>query len=121
MNIVVTFQDRRPDEQLAYVARRAIGQALQRFAARIRDITVAIRGADEGDGAEAPECCLALQVAGGRELHLRSSDATAEGALRGIAARAARAVGDALARVRPARPAALERPARRAYKRRRDA
>lgn len=119
MNIVVTFQDRRPDEQLAYVARRAIAEALQRFAARIRDITVAIRGDDEG--VAAPECRVALQVAGGRELHLRSSDATAERALCSIAARAARAVGEALARVRPARPAPLERPARRAYKRRREA
>lgn len=118
MNIVISFQDRRPDERLAYVARAAITDALHRFAARIRDITVAIRGGDEG--LAPPECTVALQVAGGRELHLRSSDVTAEGALREVAARAAGALRDLLARVRPARPAPLERTGRRTYKRRRD-
>jgi hypothetical protein len=100
MDIVVTFQDRTASEHLAWVARRAVAQALDRFAARIHDVTVRFRDENGKKGGIDQHCSLALRVAGGRELHLHDTDAEAEPALHRLVHRAARLVRDAFAKVR---------------------
>ncbi|MBM4063111.1 MAG: hypothetical protein FJ265_18745 [Planctomycetes bacterium] len=92
MQILVTFQDRRPSEQIAYVARRTVEHALDRFASRIRDITVKIRDDNADRGGEDQVCSLALRVVGGGELHLHDRDSRPEPAIHRLARRAARMV-----------------------------
>ena len=92
MNILVTFHDRRPSEETAYAARRAVEHALDRFAARIRDITVKIRDDNADRGGEDQVCTLAVRVAGGGEFHLHDRDSSAESAVRRLARRATRLV-----------------------------
>lgn len=92
MNVLVTFRDRRPSEQLAYVARRAVENALDRFRSRIRDITIKIRDENGPKGGEDQTCSLAVRVHGGGEIHLHDRDSSPESALHRLARRAARIV-----------------------------
>lgn len=93
MQILVMFQNRRPCEQVAYAARRALEQALDRFAGRIRDVTVKIRDDNADRGGEDQVCSLAVRVEGGGLLHLHDRDSRPEPALHRLARRAARLVG----------------------------
>jgi hypothetical protein len=101
MNILVTFHDRRPSEQVAYTARRAIEHALDRFRARIRDITVKIRDENGHKGGEDQLCSLAVRVDGGGEIHLHDRDSSPETAVHRLARRATRLVKSMLERRRP--------------------
>lgn len=92
LNILISFQDRRPCEQVAWVARRAIEHALDRFAQRIRDVTVKIRDENAQKGGIDQHCSLSLRVHGGREFHLHDIDSSPQNALHRLAARAARLV-----------------------------
>jgi hypothetical protein len=103
MDIVVAFKDRSPSEHLAWTARRALAAALDRFAARIRDVTVRIRDENGAKGGIDQHCSVAVRVVGGQELHLHDIDATAEPALHRLARRAARLVRDRFARQRSPR------------------
>lgn len=103
MDIVVAFQDRNASEQLAWLARRTLTQALDRFAARIRDITVRIRDENGSKGGIDQHCSLALRIAGGRELHLHDTDADAAPALHRLAHRAARLLRETFAKARQRR------------------
>ncbi|MBL8752295.1 MAG: HPF/RaiA family ribosome-associated protein [Planctomycetes bacterium] len=105
MDIVVSFKDRAPCERLAWYARRALGSALDRFAARIRDVTVRIRDENGAKGGVDQHCSIAMRVDGGQELHLHDIDATPESALHRLARRAARLVRERLARRRIGRDA----------------
>ena len=100
MNIVVSFHDRAPSEHLAYIARRAVASALDRFASRIRSITVKIRDENGHKGGIDQHCSLAVSVAAGKEIHLHDTDSSAESALHRLAARASRIVRETLARAR---------------------
>lgn len=100
MNIVVSFHDRPASEHLAYVARRAVAAALDRFANRIRAITVKIRDENGAKGGIDQHCSLAVSVANGREIHLHDTDASAESALHRLAGRASRIVRETFARAR---------------------
>ena len=62
MNVLVSFRDRRPSEQLAYVARRSVESALDRFRTRIRDITIKIRDENVPKGGEDQACSLAVRL-----------------------------------------------------------
>ena len=90
MNVLVSFRDRRPSEQLAYVARRSVESALDRFRTRIRDITIKIRDENGPKGGEDQACSLAVRVQGGGETHLHDRDSSPESALHRLARRAAR-------------------------------
>ena len=92
MQILVMFQNRRPCEQVAYAARRALEQALDRFAGRIRDVTVKIRDDNAERGGEDQLCSIALRVEGGGQLHLHDRDSRPEPAIHRLARRAARLV-----------------------------
>ena len=103
MDIGVSFQDRHPSESLALHARRAVQQALDRFAPRIRDILVRIRDENGPKGGVDQHCSLSLRTDHGPELHLHETDSSAESAVRRLAGRAARMVRDRLARHRASR------------------
>lgn len=100
MNIVISFHDRPASEQLAYVARRALANALNRFASRIRGITVKIRDENGHKGGIDQHCSLAVSVASGKEFHLHDTDSSAESALHRLADRASRLVRETFARNR---------------------
>lgn len=103
MNIVVSFQDRFPSERLAHFARTALAQALDRFDARIREVTVRIRDENGPKGGIDQHCSLAVRADAGFELHLHDTDSSAEAALRRLCGRAARMVRDRFARLRQRR------------------
>ncbi|MBL8727607.1 MAG: HPF/RaiA family ribosome-associated protein [Planctomycetes bacterium] len=103
MNIVISFLDRRPCEHLAYVARRAVQHALDRFATRIRDITVKIRDVNGDKGGEDQRCTLAVRTVGGREFFLHDLDSSPASAVHRLARRAARLVKTAATRRKVAR------------------
>ncbi len=98
MNIVVSFHDRPPSESLAWVARRAVANALDRFASRIRSITVKIRDENGAKGGIDQRCSLAVDVVAGAPIHLHATDASAESAVHRLAHRAARVVRETFAR-----------------------
>lgn len=100
MNIVVSFHDRPASESLAWTARRAVANALDRFASRIRSITVKIRDENGQKGGVDQHCSIAVAVADGREFHLHDTDASPESALHRLAGRAARLVRDTFAKAR---------------------
>lgn len=103
MDIVVSFHDRAPSETLAWVARRAVANALDRFASRIRSITVKIRDENGQKGGIDQHCSLAVATVNGREFHLHDIDSSPESALHRLAGRAARVVRDAISRARQKR------------------
>ena len=103
MQILVTFHDRRPSEQIAYAARRAVEHALDRFRARIRDITVKIRDENAQKGGDDQLCSLAVRVDGGGEIHLHDRDSSAESAVHRLARRATRLVKGMVERRRRSR------------------
>ncbi|MBL9078757.1 MAG: hypothetical protein JNL08_14710 [Planctomycetes bacterium] len=92
MNIVIAFQDQRPDEGVAYVARRAVEHALDRFAPGIRDVHVQIRDENGHKGGVDQRCTLALRTIAGQEFHLHDRDASPASAVHRLARRAARLV-----------------------------
>lgn len=107
MNIVVSFHDRPASEQLAWAARRALGHALDRFADRIRSVAVKFRDENAAKGGIDQHCSIAVETASGPAIHLHATDSSAESALRRLAGRAARVIGDGLARARTRRRARL--------------
>lgn len=92
MNIVIAFQDRRPCQEIAYAARRAVEQALDRFAGRIRDVTVRIRDENGDKGGIDQRCSLALRTRAGEQWFLHDRDSSATDAVRRLVRRAARLV-----------------------------
>lgn len=101
--VVVSFLARSPDEELAYVARRHLGFALDRFAGRIADVRLRIRDENGPRGGEDQHCSLAVKIIGHDELHLHDNDSSAERAIHRLARRAARAVAHALQKRRMTR------------------
>lgn len=100
MHIVVSFHDRPASEHLAWVARRTVANALDRFASRIRAITVKIRDENGDKGGVDQHCSLAVAVVSGREFHLHDKDSSAEGAVHRLAKRASRLLRESFARAR---------------------
>ncbi len=100
MNIVISFHDRPANEQVAYFARRAVTNALDRFASRIKAITVKIRDENGQKGGVDQHCSLAVNTTSGKQIHLHDTDSSAESALHRLAGRAARIVRETFARAR---------------------
>lgn len=103
MNMMVSFLDRRPDENLAWIARRRIAFALDRFAARIAEITVRFRDENGPRGGADQHLSLAIRTIGGHEFHLQETDTSAEIAIHRLARRAARSLARLAGRRRAAR------------------
>lgn len=100
MNILVSFLDRRPCEQIAWFARRTLGFALDRFAPRIAEVALRVRDQNGPRGGEDQRCTLAIKVVGGPDVWLEDTDAKAEKAVHRLARRAARMLGRVAARRR---------------------
>lgn len=92
MNIVIAFQDRRPCQEIAYSARRALEHALDRFAERIRDVTVRIRDENGDKGGIDQRCSLTVRTRAGEQWFLHDRDSSAADAVRRLARRAARLI-----------------------------
>ncbi len=90
INVLVSFLDRRHDENLAWFARRSLGFALDRFAARIAEIRLRVRDENGPRGGLDQTCSLAIRLQGAKELHLQDRDSAAEKAIHRLARRAAR-------------------------------
>lgn len=104
MDILVSFQDCQPSEQVASKARTTVRNALDRFAQRIREVRVKIRDQNAQKGGVDQRCSLSLAVHGQGELHLHETADNPEGAVHRLAKRAARLLREGVRRLRQRRP-----------------
>jgi hypothetical protein len=109
MNILVSFLDRRPCEQIAWFARRTLGFALDRFSSRIAEVALRVRDENGPRGGEDQQCSLAIRVVGGQDVFLQDNDAKAERAVHRLARRAARLLGTAFGKAAAGRRAQARR------------
>lgn len=105
MDIFVSFQDCSPSEQIASKARTTLRAALDRFAARIREVRVKIRDQNAQKGGIDQRCTLSLAVHGQGELHLHETADSPDGAVHRLAKRAARLLRESVRRLRQKRQA----------------
>lgn len=90
MNVLVSFLDRRPCEQLAWFARRSLLFALDRFAPRIREVALRVRDENGPRGGVDQRCSLEIKLVGTGDVHLHDVDASAEKCVHRLARKAAR-------------------------------
>lgn len=100
MNIFILFRDRLPCQNLAVFARRSLEFALDRFSARIGDVSLRVADENGPRGGVDQTCSLAVKVVGGPELHFRDIDSSPERCVHRLARRAASSLRRAVARRR---------------------
>lgn len=90
MNVLVSFLDRHPSEQLAWFARRSLCFALDRFAPRIREVALRVRDENGPRGGVDQRCSLEIRLLGASDVHLHDVDASAEKCVHRLSRKAAR-------------------------------
>lgn len=96
MNVLVSFLDRYPSEQLAWFARRRLMFALDRFAPRIREVAVRVRDENGPRGGVDQHCSLEIKLVGASDIHMHDIDASAEKCVHRLAQKASRLLAKVL-------------------------